>query len=92
MPGALFSGRKRVPKGIRGIFFCFGLPALDNEKDEFTTEAGTTRWYLYNMEPEQILEDPPSRFGTKKQSKLRPSFPSALRSSRERSATGLCPR
>ncbi|MFQ5474124.1 MAG: C-terminal helicase domain-containing protein, partial [Dehalococcoidia bacterium] len=58
LPGATFSGRKRVAKGIRGVFFCYGLPALDKEKEEFTEEAGTTRWYLYDMDRDTILEEP----------------------------------
>ena len=46
LPGAIFSGRKRPAKGVRGVFFCYALPALDREAGEFTEEAGTTRWYL----------------------------------------------
>jgi hypothetical protein len=57
LPGAIFSGRKRLTKGARGVFFCYGLSALDPETEEFTYEAGTTRWYLYDAETEQILED-----------------------------------
>ncbi|MFC1529560.1 helicase-related protein [Gemmatimonadota bacterium] len=57
-PGAFFSGRKRPAKGTRGVFFCYALPAFDNEKDEFTEEAGTTRWYLYDLERSTILEEP----------------------------------
>jgi hypothetical protein len=60
LPGATFSGRKRVPKGVRGVFFCYALPALDKQKDppEFTEEAGTTRWYLYDFDRDAILEEP----------------------------------
>ena len=57
-PGAIFSGRKRLAKGVRGVFFCYALPALDKEKNEFTEEAGTTRWYLYDLDRETILEEP----------------------------------
>lgn len=57
-PSAIFSGRNRVAKGVRGVFFCFGLPALDKEKEEFTEEAGTTRWYLYDLDRDMILEEP----------------------------------
>ena len=57
-PGAIFSGRKRLAKGARGIFFCYALPALDKEKNEFTEEAGTARWYLYDLDRETILEEP----------------------------------
>ena len=58
LPGAIFSGRKRPAKGTYGVFFCYGLPALDKEKGEFTEEAGTTRWYLYDIDKEVILEEP----------------------------------
>ncbi|MDZ4259867.1 MAG: helicase-related protein [Gemmatimonadales bacterium] len=58
MPGATFSGRKRLAKGVRGVFFCYSLPALDKEAGEFTEEAGTTRWYLYDLDRGVILEEP----------------------------------
>ena len=54
----MFSGRKRPAKGVRGVFFCYALPALDKETDEFTEEAGTTRWYLYDLDRNAILEEP----------------------------------
>ena len=57
-PGAIFSGRKHPAKGVRGVFLCYALPALDKEKNEFTEEAGTTRWYLYDINRETILEEP----------------------------------
>ena len=58
LPGATFSGRKHVTKGARGVFFCYALPALDKEAGEFTEEAGTTRWYLYDLDRVAILENP----------------------------------
>ena len=58
LPGAIFSGRQHVTKGARGVFFCYALPALDKETGEFTEEAGTTRWYLYDLDRAAILEDP----------------------------------
>ena len=59
-PGAIFSGRQRPAKGVRGVFLCYALPALDKTKDkpEFTEAAGTTRWYLYDLDRETILEEP----------------------------------
>jgi superfamily II DNA or RNA helicase len=57
-PNAIFTGRERAKKGVRGVFFCFALPALDKELGEFTEAAGTTRWYLYDAEREAILEEP----------------------------------
>jgi len=58
MPGAIFSGRKRPAKGTLGVFFCYSLPAWDNELEEFTEAAGTSSWYLYTIEGGNILEEP----------------------------------
>lgn len=58
LPGATFSGLKRPAKGSRGVFFCYALPALDKEAGEFTEAAGTTRWYLYDLDRDAILEEP----------------------------------
>ena len=58
LPGATFSGRKRVAEGTCGVFFCYALPALDQEAGEFTEEAGTTRWYLYDLDGGVILDEP----------------------------------
>ena len=58
LPGAVFSGRKRVVKGARGVFFCYALPALDREAGKFTEEAGVTRWYLFDLDQGAILEEP----------------------------------
>lgn len=64
LPGAVFSGRKRVSKGATGVFFCYALPALDTEKEEFTHEAGTTRWYLYDVDSDRVLEEPGEIIGS----------------------------
>jgi len=58
LPGATFSGRERAKEGTRGVFFCYALPALDREKGEFTEAAGTTAWYLFDLERDRILEEP----------------------------------
>src|SRR5262249_2631438 len=58
LPGATFSGRHRLSDGARGVFFCYALPALDKEGGEFTEDAGTTRWYLYDLDRNAILEEP----------------------------------
>lgn len=58
LPGAVFSGRKRLQKGVRGVFFCYSLPALDMEKNEFTHEAGRAGWYLVDLDRDEILEEP----------------------------------
>ena len=58
LPGSTFSGRVQVSEGSQGVFFCYGLPALDTETGEFTDEAGSTRWYLYHLDRDVILEEP----------------------------------
>ena len=58
LPASIFSGRKRPAKGARGVFFCYRLPALDTEVGEFTEEAGTTRWYFFDVDRDAILEEP----------------------------------
>ena len=57
-PGQIFSGRRRPAKGMRGVFFCYALPALDKEEGEFTEEAGSTRWYHYDLDDDTIVSDP----------------------------------
>ena len=52
------SAGEAAEKGLRGVFFCYALPALDKETGEFTEEAGTTRWYLYDLRRDTILEEP----------------------------------
>jgi superfamily II DNA or RNA helicase len=56
-PGSMFTGRKKPAKGTLGVFFCYRLPALDTETSAFTEEAGTTRWYYYDLEQETITEE-----------------------------------
>lgn len=46
VPVGAFSGRAAHPDGIPGIFFCFRLPAFDNDAGAYSLEAGTTRWYF----------------------------------------------
>lgn len=58
LPSFLFSGRRRVDGKARGVFFCYSLPALDKETHQFNEEAGTVRWYLYDINRDAILEDP----------------------------------
>ena len=58
LPGSTFSGRERVTVGVRGVFFCYALPAFDTETGEFTDGAGSTRWYLYDFGRDVILEEP----------------------------------
>jgi hypothetical protein len=58
LPGSVFSGRERASRGACGVFFCYALPALDKEAGQFTEEAGTSRWYLYDIDRGEIFEEP----------------------------------
>jgi hypothetical protein len=45
------------------VFFCFSRPAYDADAssregtDVWTADAGDTKWYLYDLESEKILDD-----------------------------------
>ena len=58
LPGSTFSGRERAPDRVCGVFLCYALPALDSVSGEFTDEAGSTRWYLYDLHRDAIFEEP----------------------------------
>jgi superfamily II DNA or RNA helicase len=58
LPGGIYSGRQRPVKGLRGLFFCYALPALNMKTGEFDEAAGTTRWYFYDLERDTIIEEP----------------------------------
>lgn len=58
LPGSVFSGRESISPQGSEIFFCYTLPALDKLKGKFTDEAGITRWYLYDLESERVLDKP----------------------------------
>ena len=58
MPGAIFSGRKKPARGTEGVFFCFRLPAWDNELQAFTEDAGSAAWYLYDLNARETVEGP----------------------------------
>lgn len=64
LPGAVFSGRERVSKGARGVFFCYALPALDVQEGEFTEAAGRTGWYFCDLERDEILTEPAAIVGS----------------------------
>ena len=58
LPGPAFSGRRKLARGAQGVFLCYALPALDATLGQFTLEAGSTRWYLYDFDRRAILESP----------------------------------
>ena len=64
LPKKVFSGKQHPKADSKGIFFCYSIPALDStveeaedEKNRWTEEAGTTQWYLYDLNTEGITTD-----------------------------------
>jgi superfamily II DNA/RNA helicase len=64
LPGRVFSGKKHPKSGSRAVFFCYRLlrpdhsaPKEDGEMP-WTEEAGETKWYLYDLTLEKILDEP----------------------------------
>ncbi|MGC9396265.1 MAG: hypothetical protein ACP5J4_15590 [Anaerolineae bacterium] len=60
MPLRVFSGKAydAAPSpDARAVFFCYRLPVKDVTTGEWTTEAGFTRWYLYDMATGEIADD-----------------------------------
>lgn len=57
LPALIHSGRRLEGSGRRCVFFCYRLPALDVSSQEFTLEAGTTRWYLVDLGSSEITEN-----------------------------------
>ena len=71
LPGKFFSGKEHPFEGSRAVFFCYSLPAPkadDSEKGKtdtmvWTEEAGSARWYLYDLGGGKILEEPSEVIG-----------------------------
>ncbi|HPO14154.1 MAG TPA: helicase-related protein [Candidatus Hydrogenedentes bacterium] len=67
LPKRVFSGKRHPAEGAKAVFFCFALPAEDAaqtakgiaDADAWTEAAGYTKWYLYNLQTEKILEEVP---------------------------------
>ena len=57
MPGAIFSGRKKVSRGVRGVFFCYQLPFFDAEQENYVLDGRHARWYLYDIAGDQVIEE-----------------------------------
>ena len=69
LPGRVFSGKEapagRLSPGTQAVFFCYRLPKPDYSVPttdgnlEWTEAAGETRWLLYDLAGDAILDDPP---------------------------------
>jgi len=66
LPGRVFSGKAHPKAGTRAVFFCYALPAppaqareeKQQSAEEWTEEAGHTRWYLYEIAGGSVVEEP----------------------------------
>jgi superfamily II DNA or RNA helicase len=67
LPNRIFSGKKLPDKQTRAVFFCYELPEVPKDATpDIPVETNgsdieilptVSRWYLYNLETEQIEED-----------------------------------
>jgi superfamily II DNA/RNA helicase len=66
LPGKVFSGKEHASKGSRAVFLCYSLPAPkaeDSDKGKtdamvWTEDAGSSRWYLFDLAGEKVVEEP----------------------------------
>ena len=64
LPGRVLTGKNHPAKDTRAVFFCYRLPrpahSITSPEEEYpwTEEAGETKWYLYYLDNEKILEEP----------------------------------
>lgn len=63
LPGRVFSGKEHPAQGTKAVFFCYRLPRPDYSADRangdlpWTEAAGETRWYLYDLDRQTIVEE-----------------------------------
>lgn len=63
LPGRVFSGKEHPTPGTKAVFFCYRLPRPELAEGKpdgdmrWTEEAGETRWYLFHLEKQVILEE-----------------------------------
>jgi superfamily II DNA/RNA helicase len=66
LPGKVFSGKEHPSPDSKAVFFCFSLPAPKinpagsepKAEPEWSDEAGYSKWLLYNLSDEKIIEEP----------------------------------
>lgn len=66
-PGKMFSGRATTEAGVKGVFFCYALPAprqlqsdeiIDIEAERWSAVTGTVEWYFIDAKSEEISQEP----------------------------------
>jgi superfamily II DNA or RNA helicase len=71
LPGRVFSGKHHPAANTTAVFFCFALPApgARAQEDEradagiWTEEAGSVKWYLYDLATSNIADEPTEIIG-----------------------------
>jgi len=58
LPLKIFSGKVHPSPEAKAVFFCYSLLGRDKQTEKWTEDAGFTRWYLYDVNTEQIIEEP----------------------------------
>nr|MBC8275204.1 DEAD/DEAH box helicase [Chloroflexota bacterium] len=64
LPGRVFTGKEHPSKDSKAVFFCYRLPHPDHsvasidEEFPWTEEAGETKWYLYDLGNDNIVDEP----------------------------------
>jgi superfamily II DNA/RNA helicase len=62
-PNGVFSGKEHIKPNAKAVFFCYARPAFDRKQSEATgediwsDEAGDVKWYLFDLDSGQILDD-----------------------------------
>jgi len=56
-PTKVFSGKDHIKPDSKAVFFCYLLPAKDITKDQWTADAASSKWYLYDLASEEIFNE-----------------------------------
>jgi superfamily II DNA or RNA helicase len=57
LPLRIFSAKQHPDPKASGVFLCYALPAQAHDADEWTLDAGYTRWLYYDLSKAEILDD-----------------------------------
>lgn len=64
LPSKVFSGKQHITPGAKAVFFCYALPAQrardikTGDEALWSEEIGHTKWYLYDIDKDKIVEEP----------------------------------
>ena len=57
-PTKVFSGKDHIKPDTKAVFFCYLLPAKDITTEQWTEDAASSKWYLYDLASEKIFKEP----------------------------------